>query len=176
MSNAKTSVKSKLDNKMTDDNAKQIGAKQGLISVFIGIIIAQLIMTLIFSLDDGFIDALFWITKVDYWYHILIGILIMILCGYYFGQIAGKAILIKNWNYDRVGIFTGMAVLLTTGFLSGITGFIEQGIDRIGTYENPFIDYLLKPFIWIAIIGIIPSIIIGINFGKKIKEKGKIKL
>nr|MDQ3073799.1 hypothetical protein [Bacteroidota bacterium] len=108
---------------MTVEYAKKIGAKQGLISVIVGIVIAHLIMTLMISSDNGFVSGFLWITRVDYWYHILIGCLIMILCGYFYGGIAGKEILINKRNYVLVGFLTGMAVLLTTGFLGGITGF-----------------------------------------------------
>ena len=156
---------------MTTKNAENIGAKQGLKSVFVGIIIAHLIMTLIISSDNGFIDGFLWITRVDYWYHILIGCVIMILCGYFYGRIAGKEILIKKRNYIVVGFLTGMSVLLTTGFLGGITGFLQEGIDNIGTNDNPFYDYLFKPLYWIFLFGLIPSLIVGIIFGKLIKRK-----
>ena len=159
---------------MTIENAKNIGAKQGLISVIVGIIIAHLIMTLMISSDNGFVYGFFWITRIDYWYHILIGCLIMILCGYFYGRIAGKEILINKRNYILVGFLTGMAILLTTGFLGGITGFIEEGIDNIGTNDNPFYDYLFKPFFWIGLFGLIPSLIVGLIFGKEIKRKGKL--
>ena len=158
---------------MTTDAARKIGAKQGLISVFFGMAIAYLMMTFLMVEDYGFISGFLWILKVEYWYHILIGCCIMILSGYFYGQIAGKAILIGNSNSVLVGFLTGMAVLLTTGFLGGITGFLEEGINNIGTHDNPFFDYLIKPLFWIAFFGLIPSLIVGIIFGKQIKRKGK---
>ena len=158
---------------MTVENAKTIGAKQGLISVIVGIIIAHLIMTFMISSDNGFIDGFLWITRVDYWYHILIGCLIMILCGYFYGGIAGKLILLKKRNYIVVGFLTGMAVLLTTGFLGGMTGFIQEGIDNIGTNDNPFYDYLFKPLYWVTLFGLVPALIVGTIFGNQIKRKGK---
>ncbi|MCB0541685.1 MAG: hypothetical protein KDE33_29535, partial [Bacteroidetes bacterium] len=74
---------------MTLTEAKIIGSRQGLISVGFGILIAQLIMTLMISTDNGFINAFFWITDIDYWINILIGIIIIFACRHFYGQLVG---------------------------------------------------------------------------------------
>ena len=158
---------------MTLLEAKKIGSKQGLIAVGLGLLIAQLIMTFIISSDQGFVKAFFWFTTVDYKLHILIGAVIMLISGHLFGQLAGKAILIKNRNFILVGFLCGMAVLLSTAFLSGWTGFFQEGIDNIGTNDDPFEDYIFKPLYWVTIFGIVPAFIVGIWFGGQIKVKGK---
>ncbi|WP_317898258.1 hypothetical protein [Aurantibacillus circumpalustris] len=83
---------------MTEKIAKQIGSRQALISVGFGLLIAQIIMTYFNSLDESFIDAFFWFTTVKFKLNLLIGILIMFLSGHLFGQMSGKAILIKKRN------------------------------------------------------------------------------
>jgi hypothetical protein len=129
-------------------------------------------MTAIFLSDKGFFKAFIWFTEINYKLNIFIGIVIMLLCGHFYGQLAGKAILIINRHFVWVGILCGMAVLLTTAFLVGWTGFIQEGIDNIGTNDNPFEDYIFKPLFWLTIFGTIPALIVGIWFGKQIKVKG----
>ncbi|HEX8426311.1 hypothetical protein [Hymenobacter sp.] len=158
---------------MTERDAKMIGSKQGFISVGLGLLIAQLIMTAMISSDKGFFKAFFWFTTIDYKLNIFVGAFIMLVCGHFYGQLAGKAILIKNRNFILVGFLCGMAVLLTTAFLAGWTGFIQEGIDNIGTNDNPFEDYIFKPLFWVTIFGAIPAFIVGIWFGRQIKVKGR---
>ena len=154
-------------------DAKRIGGKYGLICVGIGVIIAQSIMTFLVSLDIGIIKGFFWFTKIGYLLNIIIGILIMFGSGYYFGQIAGKEIIIKKRNSILVGFLTGMIVLISTSFLSSWVGFFQEGIDNIGTRDNPFFDYIFKPVYWVTIFGILPSLIVGIWFGRRIKNEGR---
>ena len=158
---------------MKEAEAKKIGSRQGLISTGLGILIAQLIMTAMISTDQGFFNAFFWFTDVDYKLHLFIGCIIILFCGHFYGQLAGKAILIKQRNFILVGFSCGMAVLLTTAFLAGWTGFFQEGFDKIGTNDNPFVDYIFKPLFWITIFGMIPALIVGIWLGAKIKSKGK---
>ncbi len=157
---------------MTVTEAQNIGSKQGLISGGLGILIAQLIMTAMISSDQSFFKAFIWFLSVDYKLNLLIGCIIMLFCGYYYGKIAGKAILIKQRNFILVGFLCAMAVLLTTAFLAGWVGFFQEGIDNIGTNDNPFEDYIFKPFFWVTLFGIIPALLVGILFGIQIKRKG----
>jgi hypothetical protein len=158
---------------MTESQAKKIGSRKALISVGLGIIIAQLIMMNLYS-DKGFLKDFFWFTTINYKFNLLIGILIFILSGHFFGKIAGKAILIKKRNFIIIGIACGMLILITTAFLSGWIGFFQEGIHNLGTNDNPFYDYIYKPFYWILLYGFIPVSIIGLLFGIQVnryKEK-----
>jgi hypothetical protein len=157
---------------MTETEAKKIGSRQGLICVGLGLLIAQLIMTWMTS-DDGIIKGFLWFTTINYKLNILIGAIIMLLCGHFYGQIAGSQIIIKKRNHILIGFLTGIAVLITTAFLCGWTGFFQEGIDNIGTEDNPFQDYIIKPLFWVAIFGIVPALLVGIWFGGQIKRKGK---
>jgi hypothetical protein len=160
---------------MTITEAKNIGSRQGLISVVLGLLIAQLIMTLMISTEEGFIKAFFWFTEIDYWINILIGALIMLSCGHFYGQLAGKLILIKKWNFVLTGFLIGLAVILTTTFFASWTGFFQEGIDNIRTQDDPFFDYIFKPMFWVTMFGLIPALIVGAWFGGRIKKKGKEK-
>lgn len=158
---------------MTITEAKKIGSRQGLISVGLGLLIAQLIMTLFFLTDVGFIKAFFWFTDIDYWLNIVIGVFIMLACGHFYGQIAGKLILLRKWNYVLTGLLISLAVILTTTFFASWTGFIQEGIDNVGTNDDPFFDYIFKPMYWVTLFGLIPALIVGIWFGKRIKKNEK---
>jgi hypothetical protein len=158
---------------MTEVEAKKIGSRQGIISVVVGLIIAQLIMTFLSTSDEGFIKAFFWFSTISYKLNIFIGAIIMLLCGHFYGQIAGTQIIIKKRNFILVGFLCGMAVLLTTAFLCGWTGFFQEGIDNIGTNDNPFEDYIFKPLFWVTVFGVIPALFVGIWFGGQIKRKGE---
>lgn len=157
---------------MKSIEAKKIGSRQGLISVGLGVLVAQLIMTLLFSPNEGYIKGFFWFMGVEYWLNILIGVIIMLVCGHFYGQLAGKLILIQKWNYVLTGLLIGLAVIFTTAFFASWTGFIQEGIDNIGTNDNPFFDYIFKPMYWVLLFGIIPALLVGIWFGRRIKKKG----
>ena len=155
---------------MTLQEAKKAGSIQALKSVGIGLLIAQLIMTLLSS-DGGFLKGCLWFTDVDYKLNLLIGVIIMSLCGYHWGQRAGTEILLKKRNYKWVGIKYGIITLLSTAFLSGWTGFFRQNKYVNGIDNTPFHDYILKPLFWIFIFGLFPAIIVGFWFGKQIKKR-----
>ena len=159
---------------MTEIQAKKIGSRQGLFSVGIGLLIAQIIMTWLSS-DNGIISGFFWFTTFSYNLNLIIGAIIMLVSGHIFGQLAGKAILIKKRNYILTGFLSGMAILMTTAFLSSWTGFFQEGIEKVGTNDNPFEDYILKPVFWIFFFGLLPVFLVGIWFGWKIKSHGIVK-
>lgn len=160
---------------MTITEAKRIGSRQGLISAGVGLLIAQFIMVLMFSIDKEPIEAFLWFTDFEYSLNIVIGVTIMFICGYFYGQLGGKLILIKSWNYIVTGVVIGLAVLLSTTFLASWTGFIQEGIDNTGPLDNPFFDYIIKPMYWVTMFGVIPALLIGVWFGFQVKRKGKIK-
>ena len=155
---------------MTEELAKKTGSRQALISVSIGLLIAQLIMTWLSS-DSGWINGFLWFVPFSYKLNIIIGATIMLLCGHFFGQRAGIEILIKKKHYTWVGFKYGMSTLLTTAFLASWTGFFQEGIDHIGTNDEPIIDYIFKPVFWIFIFGLIPVLLVGFWFGRQIKKQ-----
>ena len=158
---------------MTERIAKRIGSRQGLLSAALGLLIAQIIMVSLFTGDQDLYHAFFWFTRVSYRLNIFIGALIMLLSGHVYGQLAGTAILIKKQNPLMVGFLCSMAVLLTTAFFSGWTGFFQEGIDNIGTHDNPYEDYVFKPLFWVTMFGAIPAFFVGLWFGRRIKRVGR---
>ena len=157
---------------MTPSIARKIGSRQALVAVGIGVLIAQIIIASMISAGEGFIRSFFWFFDEKIWLNILSGVVIMFFCGHYYGQLAGKLILIKNWNYALIGCLTNLAILLTTAFLASWIGFFQEGIANISTDNNPFFDYIFKPVYWVMIFGSIPAMIVGIWLGKRIKTRG----
>ena len=155
---------------MTEEQAKKIGSRQALKSVGIGLLIAQLIMTWISS-DNGWINGFLWFVSFSYNLNLIIGATIMLVCGHFFGQLAGLEILIKKRDYTWIGFKYGMATLMTTAFFASWTGFFQEGIERVGGFDNPFNDYIFKPVFWIFIFGLIPTLLVGFWFGRQIKKR-----
>ncbi len=149
---------------MTPETAKNIGIKKALLSATIGLFIAFLLMTLLAGGD------LLWLAEWNYIINIIIGIIVFYGLAYFFGKNAGYEILIKKKGSGKVGIKYGILTLITTAFLAGWTGFIQEGMGPHDTFWDSFEDYIYKPFFWIVFMGIIPSIVVGILFGKWIKN------
>jgi hypothetical protein len=156
---------------MTKEKAKQIGSRQALKSVALGLLTAQLIMTLLSS-DSGILKGFFWFIDFSYNINLLIGVIVMLLCGHFYGQRAGFEILMKRKDYSWVGFKYGFLTLITTAFLSSWTGFFQEGIHNIGTNDEPFTDYIFKPLFWITVFGLIPVVLVGFWFGSQINKQG----
>lgn len=153
--------------------AKKIGQRLAIKSALIGIVVAYIIFGgLIFSWDLKLLKAIFWIFDVHFWYHLLIGAFGLLIMAYFFGQQAGVEIIVKNRNELLTGIKYGLFTLLLGTLIGSTVGFIEEGIDNIGSFGNPFFDYYFKPMYWVTIFGIVPVVIVGIWFGRQIKKQG----
>lgn len=157
---------------MKESEAKQIGSKLAVKSILIGLFIAQCIMTL-FAIDSGLIKAFFWFTDFDYLFNIIFAIIVSIAVSYYFGKIAGKRILINKNNEYLIGILTGLLILVISSFISSWVGFFQEGLDNIGTNDDPFYDYIFKPIYAVTFFGFIPVLLVGSWYGSQIKKYGK---
>jgi hypothetical protein len=145
---------------MTESEAKQIGSSQALVAVFIGLVIAYLIAA-------PFFGGITWFAKVHFKDNLIVGAAIMLGCGFLYGRRAGYEILIKKRDHTWVGFKYGFLTLLTTAFLSGWTGFFEEGIHGPDSFQS----YILAPALWITIFGLVPVVIIGFWFGRQIKKR-----
>ena len=149
---------------MTPELAKNIGIKKALQSATIGLLVVFLFMTLLAR------GNFFWLAEWNYLINIIIGIAILYGLAYLFGKNAGNEILIKKKDSDKVGAKYGVLILIITAFLFGWTGFVQEGMEPYDTFWDSFEDYIFKPFFWIIVIGIIPAILVGIQFGRWIKK------
>ncbi len=162
-------------NQVTVDKkkAKQIGQRLAIKSGLIGLLIAYILFgCVIFSWDQKLSKAVFWIFDVEFWYHLLIGAIGLLTMAYFFGQLAGVEILVKRKNELWTGIKYGLITLVTGTLIGSSVGFIQEGIDNIGGFSNPFYDYYFKPMYWVTMYGVVPVIIVGLWFGRQIKKQG----
>ena len=158
---------------MDKGQAKLIGQRLAIKSALIGLTIAYIIFGgLIYSWDEKLLKSAFWIFDVDFWYHLIIGAIGLLTLAYFFGQLAGVEILIKRRNEFLTGIKYGLITLLTGTLIGSSVGFIQEGLDNIGEFSNPFYDYYFKPLYWVTMFGIIPVVIVGLWFGRQIKKQG----
>jgi hypothetical protein len=165
----------RVTNKVTVDitTAKQIGQRLAIKSGLIGLFIAYIIFGgLLYSWDMKLFKAVFWIFDVEFWYHLIIGAIGLLTMAYFFGRLAGVEILVKKRNELLTGIKYGLLTLVTGTLIGSSVGFIQEGIDNIGGFGNPFYDYYFKPMYWVIIYGMVPVIIVGLWFGRQIKRQG----
>ena len=152
---------------MTVKKAQQIGSKNAIISVASGLVIAQCIMTY-FSFGDSLTTSILWFVEFGYTLNILAGLILSLSTAHYLGKKAGKRILIDKKNPALTGIVTGFAIILITTLCASLIGFFQEGIQNIGTNDNPFVDYIIKPIFWVLFFGCIPVLLVGTLFGKSI--------
>lgn len=169
---------------MDIEQAKKIGIQKSLKSATIGVVIIYIIF-IIGADKEGFVYSLLWIFTYQYRMNVLIGLLIFYFFAYIFGRKAGYEILIdkRKW-YKLIGVKYAMLTLLITAFLFGWTGYFQEGINIPDVFLNapvefieeykaqqePFYDYVFKPFFWITLVGSIPAVIVGMLFGRSIKK------
>lgn len=144
----------------------RIGGRLGFFSSCIGLAIAQAILLAIFSTN-----SFFWLTK-DLILNVLIGVVALLSFGYLGGRLAGRLILLERKNPQITGLLTGVSVLLLSAFTASVVGFLQEGMDNIGTTDNPFEDYIFKPIYWILLFGTFPSATVGILFGLQVRKAG----
>ena len=158
---------------MEEKKAKQIGSKQGIIAVTLGIGITQVIMVVL-SIQNGILKALFWFDDFDDILSICLVVPIVYLCGHFFGQSSGKSILKRHKNYTWVGFKFGFYTLFISIVTSSLIDFIQYGVEKVGERgQQPFMQYVLIPMFFQTLIGIIPALLIGLWFGASIKKKRK---
>lgn len=125
------------------------------------------------SWDTNYKKALLWIVDVEFKFHLFVGAVGLLTMAYLFGQLAGVEILVKHKNYLLTGVKYGILTLITGTLIGSSVGFLEEGINDIGGFSNPFYDYYFKPLYWVTMFGIIPAIVVGLLFGLQIKRQGQ---
>ncbi len=151
---------------MTKETAQLIGAKEAIRFVSAGLIIAYLIMSILAGFS--------WFLLGNYQLNLLIAIVIIYLCGYFYGQLAGVAILVKRKECLLIGLIYSFLILITATFLSSLTGFFQEVYKSTSKTDDPVGDYIFRPLFLVCFVGLIPAIFLGFWFGSRIKNKGKI--
>ena len=160
---------------MDKRRAKGIGSKAGLKAVAAGIIMGQIIMTVL-SMNDGPFKAVAWFLNTEFIYNVIFFLIVAVIAGHLFGQSASKAILINHKNYNLEGGKFSLFTLATSATISSCISFLIEGTDKIGTKgETPISDYIVTPVFMVLLFGLIPALIVGYWFGKQIRKHLKFK-
>jgi hypothetical protein len=155
--------------------AKVIGRRCAIKGAVAGLCIAYLIFAVaMLSWEPDFKKALFWIVDVEFKLHLSIAAIGLLTMAYFFGQFAGIEILIKKRNYWLTGVKYSILTVFTGTLIGSSVGFFQEGLRNIGGFGNPFYDYYFKPMFWVAWVGTIPAVIVGLLFGRQIKKHEKI--
>ncbi|MBO0953312.1 hypothetical protein [Fibrella forsythiae] len=151
--------------------ATRIGGQQGLLAAGIGLLLALVLVGSLLAADGVALGS--QLARFGYWLNLGIGGLIQLLGGYGYGRLAGRQILLSRRSWLLVGGGWGLAVLLTTSLLSGWTGFFQEGLGHLGTADEPFEDYIYKPFFWLFTGGLLPAMLVGSWFGWRVRKRFK---
>lgn len=150
--------------------AKTIGRKKAFESVVIGLIVFYIIGILLFS-NEG-LQSLLWLSYLDLynWLYILNWVITFFVLSYFIGNFAGKFILIKKKNPFFIGFLSGFFMIFFGACFGCLLGFFTEGIYNLDTEENTLIDYFLIPVFWIVVYGFVPSVLLGLFFGKRVYD------
>ena len=149
---------------MTSEYSRTVGRRQAVKAVTIGLGLAYLFFAG-FSQDPG------WLRDFSYaWPHLAVAALLMYLCAYVYGGWAGAIILAQPQKAGWIGAGCGLWTLLTVTFLASWVGFFQEGLAKMGTSDNPFFDYLVKPLVWVTVVGCLPAVLVGWWFGDSIRR------
>lgn len=136
-------------------------------AVTLGLSLAYLIMA---GLDGN----LGWLGRLPRWWpNLLVATAVMYLCAYVYGGWAGAAIIEKKRDAGWVGTVCGVLTLLTVAFLASWVGFFQEGLAKVGAYENPYVAYIARPLFWVSVVGFLPAALVGLWFGNSIKRIAK---
>jgi hypothetical protein len=142
--------------------AKKIGYTQAFKAITAGLVVAYLMVALLCK-------DLLWLFKVDFALLLIIAIAITYATGFFFGGAAGQIILVKRKPALLVGVISGFLIVSTSTFFASVVGFFMH---RLGSGEA-FIDYIVKIFIVITLFACIPIIVVGLWFGRSVKDKSE---
>ena len=158
---------------MKEKAAKRIGIKYGIKSIIIGVITSYCTIFVFFLLSGEGLKSIIWLNELDFYslLFILNWIFSFFLFALIFGIKAGKEILIQKRDFEKVGMKYGVLTLIFASFLGCLPGLISEGMEGFTLKSYGINSYIFKPMFWIIFFGIIPAVLTGRWFGKKIKSK-----
>ena len=143
------------------------------IIITINLLIAAIMIFVMFG-QNGILDTFFQ------WPIIMtVGILTLYVSGYYIGKKMEIEINLKKRNKNIIGVLGLFLILVLATFTGATVGFMQFGIMELDSFHSigdVIFDYYFKPFFWILLFGIIPTIVTGIMLGILIKTTANSRL
>lgn len=146
--------------------AKKTGYRLAFKAITAGLIVAYCMMAF-FSAD------LLWLFSFEYAWLMLVAIVVTYAAGFFYGRMAGVAILIKQKNKMLTGILCGFLMVWSATLLSCLPGFFGESWETTASVGDRIIDYIIKPLWWVTLFGSLPIIIVGIWLGNAIKSRSE---
>jgi hypothetical protein len=115
-------------------------------------------------------------TFIEWPFIILFSILTLYISGYFIGNKINAQINLKNRNPYVIGISGLFFILIIAIFIGSTIGFFQFAIKDIYPYysiSDAIFDYYFKPYFWILLFGIIPTLVTGAILSRLIKATAK---
>lgn len=114
---------------------------------------------------------------IDFFYNLPlnlgIGIFGLYFAGYFVSKKMEVLINYRLKNSILIGVLGLITILIFGTFLGSTVGFLQEGMANLNEYNkinDAIFDYYFKPFFWIFLFGIIPTILAGGILGLLIKK------
>lgn len=156
----------------TEREATQIGKRTGIVFAALGVLIANILVTIFVSVDAGLPNGIVWFLNFDYWPSLLAGIVAVFLFSYFLCGRAAAAVVTRKKNEVVVGSATAVTVLFASGLVAGLVLFFQKVFSG-ATDSLLFLDFVFLPALILTFYGFLPASILGICFGAVVKNKSR---
>lgn len=152
--------------KFEENFYKSTGAKVSLLFATIGLLIAVAINLLFGTI----------ILALNFPTPIILGLIFLYLSAFVYGQLGGVYLYktkTNSYKIEFVGILIAFSTVLTMSLAGSSYYFIKAiNFNNFGaSLINAAGSYLFKPIFWICFFGLIPSVILGIYWGKVFRNR-----
>jgi|SRR5690606_36551319 len=153
-----------------ESEAAKIGRRTGISFAALGVLIANILVTIFVSVDGGFGNGIVWFLNFDYWPSLLVGVVAVFLVSYFLCGRAAAVVVTRKKNEVWVGSATAITVLFVSGLVAGLFLLLQKIISG-STDSLLLIDFVLLPALILTFYGFLPASILGICFGVVVKKK-----
>jgi hypothetical protein len=102
--------------------------------------------------------------------NVIVFICSSLLFAYLIGRKAGVKIIVRRKRHALVGIFSGLKVVLFSTIVCCLAALLLQA--TTGALEKGWLlNYIMKPFAWMAFLCFIPVALAGLWYGHKLRSK-----
>ncbi len=156
---------------ITEGEAVKIGRRTGIAFGGLGVLVANILVTIFVSVSDGISNGLVWFLHFEYWPSLLVGIAAIIVFSYFLCGSAAAAVITGKKNEVWVGSATAVAVLFASGVSAGLFLVFQNMFSAPPSGSIVLTDLVILPALILTFYGFLPASILGICFGVFIRKK-----